>query len=76
MIVILIKVKTYSGYKADERPTSFEIRGRVFQVIECLDSWYGQGHTYFKFRADDGYTYIIRHDTNSAQWELVKMENE
>ncbi len=74
--MIAIKVKTYSGYKADERPTSFAIGTRVFDVRVCLDRWYGEGYSYFKLRADDGYTYIIRHDMETNQWELVKMEKE
>ncbi|MEE9542925.1 MAG: hypothetical protein V3V95_04000 [Thermodesulfobacteriota bacterium] len=76
MVKILIKVETYSGYKADERPTSFIIRERVLKVKECLDQWYGEGYAYFKVGADDGYTYIIRHEMNDDQWELVKMEKE
>jgi len=74
--MILIKVKTYSGYKADERPVSFVIRERVFQVEACLDRWYGEGHSYFKVRADDGYIYTIRHEMDTNQWELVKMVKE
>jgi len=74
--MVRIKVKTYSGYKADERPTSFVIGTRVFQVTACLDRWYGEGYDYFKLRADDGYTYIIGHDRSLGQWELVKMEKD
>jgi len=74
--MIPITVKTYSGYKADERPTSFGIGRRVFQVKAYLDRWYGEGYGYFKLKADDGYIYIIRHDMETNQWELVKMEKE
>lgn len=76
MARILIKVATYSGYKADERPTSFVISERTLKVKECLDRWYGEGHAYFKLSADDGYSYIIRHDIFNEEWELVKMEKE
>jgi hypothetical protein len=76
MTKILLKVETYSGYKADERPVSFAIRDRVFQVKECLDRWYGEGHAYFKVSADDGYTHIIRHHMDNDQWELIMMEKE
>ncbi len=71
-----IRVRTYSGYRADERPLSFEIGERVFEVRACLDRWYGEGHAYFKVRADDGYVYILRHDRSLDKWELVKMEKE
>ena len=74
MTGIGIKVKTSSGYKADERPVSFTIREKVLRVEERLDEWRGEGHAYFKLKADDGYTYIIRHDLESDSWELVKME--
>lgn len=70
----VIKVETYSGYKADERPVSFAIRERVHTVTEVLDRWYGEGHDYFKVRADDDFIYIIRHDRTIDEWELVMME--
>ncbi len=68
-----IKVSTYSGYKADERPLSFTIRKREFRVEEVIDRWYGVDHDYFKVRADDGHIYVLRHDRNDG-WELVMME--
>jgi len=71
-----ITVKTYSGYKADERPTSFVIGTQEFEVKANLDRWYGEGYGYFKLKADDGYIYIIRHDMEDDQWELVKMEKD
>lgn len=70
----IIKVESYSGYKADERPVSFAIKGRTFAVRELIDRWYGEGHDYFKLRADDGFIYIIRHDRGADEWELVMME--
>jgi len=72
----VIKVETYSGYKADERPVSFAIRERTFAVKEVLDRWYGEGHDYFKVRADDGFIYILRHDRDNDEWELVMMEKD
>lgn len=71
---MLIKVKSYSGYKADERPLSFTLGERELQVKEILDRWYGEGQDYFKVRADDDYTYIIRYDREKDVWELVMME--
>jgi len=71
---MVIKVDAYSGYRADERPRSFTIKERVFEVKEVLDRWYGEGHDYFKLLADDGYKYIIRHDREKDEWELVMME--
>lgn len=73
--MLTIKVKTYSGYKADERPIGFSIGDRALVVEEVVDRWYGQGHDYFKVAADDGCTYIIRRDRESDRWELVMMES-
>ncbi len=70
----IIKVEAYSGYRADERPISFSIGKKVFMVKDVLDRWYGTGHDYFKVLAGDGYIYIIRHDRNIDEWELVMME--
>ncbi len=74
MTGLSLKVTTYSGYKADERPTSFTLGERSFQVREFLDSWHGEDHTYFKLIADDGNTYIMRHDRTSDTWELTMTE--
>ncbi len=71
---ILIKVESYSGYKSNERPLSFTIKDRVFKVEEILDRWCGEDHDYFKLKADDKYTYIIRYDRTKDEWELVMME--
>jgi hypothetical protein len=70
----LIKVETYSGYKADERPLSLTIGKKVLKVEDVLDRWYGEGNDYFKLKADDGYSYIIRHDRDTDEWDLVMME--
>jgi len=74
MTGLSLKVTTYSGYKADERPTSFTLGERTFLVLELLDSWHGEDHTYFKLTADDGNTYIIRHDRTADTWELTMTE--
>jgi len=62
-----LRVETYSGYKGDERPLRFIWKGRRFEVTEIADRWYGPDHEYFKVRADDGNTYILRHQTQAEQ---------
>ncbi len=56
-----VEVECYSGYKRDERPVRFMLKGRTFEVVEVLDRWYGPEDSYFKVRADDGNVYILRH---------------
>lgn len=55
-----VRVECYSGYKGDERPVRFQVRERTFIVEELLDRWYGPEEAYFKVKADDGNTYILR----------------
>lgn len=71
---LLLKVQCYSGYKADERPLRFSFEdkpgGKVFQVKEVLDQWYGVGYQCFKVLADDGDFYILRHQLPQDNWVL------
>lgn len=71
-----IKVKAYSGYKAEERPISFTIGERELKIEELLDRWYGEDYEYFKLRADDRCIYIIRYNRGDDFWELHMMEKE
>lgn len=71
----MIKVKCYSGYKADERPLSFTINERVFFVEEIIDQWHGEDYTYFKLRATDECIYVLRHDERKDLWEITYFLN-
>ncbi len=65
-----VAVECYAGYKADERPQRFAIRGRLFEVVEVLDRWYDPEAIFFRVRADDGNLYILRHDERVGDWTL------
>jgi outer membrane protein assembly factor BamB len=65
-----IHVECYAGYRADERPLRFELRGRWFEVAEVKDRWYSPGSIYFRVRADDGNLYIVRHEEGTDTWTL------
>ncbi len=65
-----ILVECYAGFRADERPVRFTLRGRVFEVSEVEDRWYSPGALYFRVRADDGNFYILRHDEGLDVWTL------
>jgi len=68
-----VEVECYSGRKGDERPVRFRLDDHDYLVSEVLDEWYGPEHIFFKVLADDGDTYILRHQTSAADgdWELV-----
>jgi hypothetical protein len=69
----VIHVNCYSGYKANERPIYFTVRGRKLAVEKILDRWYGIDHSYFKILADDQKVYLIKHDPGADLWTLEKI---
>ena len=65
-----IRVECYAGYRADEKPLRFAIRGRPFDIRQIDDQWYSPGATYFRVVADDGNFYVLRHDEAQDFWTL------
>jgi hypothetical protein len=66
-----VEVECYSGYKQDERPLRFRLGERWISVEEVSDRWYDPEATYFRVKADDGATYVLRHDERAAVWTLA-----
>jgi len=66
-----VTVHCYAGYKGDERPTSFTVEGATLQVEEVVDRWYDIDYNCFRVRADDGNSYLLRHDLNLDAWEMI-----
>jgi hypothetical protein len=66
-----ITVMGYSGYKANERPLSFEVEGLKHRVTSIADRWYGEDADYFKVVADDGKVYLIKWNRSVDRWFLV-----
>jgi hypothetical protein len=65
-----MRVECYAGYRADQRPTRFILRGRTFEIIEVEDQWYSPGAIYFRVRTEDGDYFILRHDEAQDVWSL------
>jgi hypothetical protein len=68
-----IRVECYAGYRGEEEPRAFTLGETRFAVVDILDRWAGPDHRYFKVRADDGRTFVLRHDTAGHKWELAAM---
>ena len=66
-----VRVKAYSGYKADERPIAFEYKGREHRIVEILDRWYGELDDYFKVRTEERDVYILRCRRGPGVWFLA-----
>jgi hypothetical protein len=71
-----LRVECYAGYRGEEEPRAFTLGERRFGVLEILDRWLEPRHRYFKVRADDGRTFIVRHDTVDDAWELAALVGE
>jgi hypothetical protein len=67
-----IEVSCYSGYKANERPLSFVLGERKFQVKRIVERWFGQDYDYFKVFADDGGVYTLKWHRRRDRWSLVQ----
>ncbi|MGD8250981.1 MAG: hypothetical protein PVF20_01650 [Desulfobacterales bacterium] len=65
-----IYVDCYAGYRGEETPRRLWIGDRQVDVVEVVDRWLAPDHRYFKLLTDDRATMIIRHDTETAEWEL------
>ena len=65
-----IAVECYAGYRGEQEPRAFTLGERRLEVTSILDRWLAPDHGYFKVAADDGNTYILRHDEVRDEWEL------
>jgi len=63
-----IRVWSYAGYKANERPLRLNLGDKELTVKEILDRWYGEKHDYFKVLADDVETYLLKWDREADIW--------
>ena len=67
---MLVRVESYAGYRADERPVRFQMGERWLAVVEVLDRWYDPDAIYFRVRAEDGALYVLRHREPDDVWTL------
>ena len=72
-----IQVKSYSGYKGNERPFAFIYQDKRWEISEILDRWYEGGIEperpvvdYFKIKAG-GEVFIIQYAAEADEWALL-----
>ncbi len=76
MLEQFVRVETYSGFKADERPLRLHLNERTLEVAEVEDRWYSPGETYFRVLTSDGDRYVLRHTEAQDVWSLVGFRGE
>ncbi len=67
-----LHVECYAGYRGEQTPHRFHIGRRDIDVVEVVDAWLAPEHRYFKVMGADGTSYILRHDTASSDWDLIR----
>jgi hypothetical protein len=68
-----VRVESYSGYKADERPVRFAThdKGAGWVAIRrVIREWREPDAECFVVEAESGYRHQLRHDTLSDSWTL------
>ena len=65
-----MRVECYAGYRANQRPTRFILRGRAFEILEVEDQWYSPHAIHFRVRTQDGDYFVLRHDETQDVWSL------
>jgi hypothetical protein len=70
MSELVVRVETYSGFKADERPLRLHLADRILEVAAIEDRWYSPGETYFRVLTAEGDRYVLRHTEAQDVWTL------
>jgi VIT1/CCC1 family predicted Fe2+/Mn2+ transporter len=74
----IIKVSAYSGYRGEECPRLFMIRGETIEVTAILSMSIGEQienkkrKRIFQVRGSDGHEYKIYYDEGMKEWYLAK----
>lgn len=66
----IVRVETYSGFKADERPLRLHLGERTLEVVAVEDRWYSPGESYFRVLTEDGDRYVLLHTEAQDVWSL------
>ena len=64
-------VDTWKNAYGDEEPVAFELGDDRLTVTEIVDRWLSTERHYFKVRADNDATYILRHSCCSGEWDMT-----
>lgn len=66
-----ICVECYAGYRGEEEPLAFWLGERRLTVQAITDRWASPTQRWFRVKADDECSYILRHDEETGAWELA-----
>lgn len=67
-------VTCYSGHDYPERPTSFVLRGKKYEVKQVEKEWLQPGERHFTVRTRDDRTFIVSYHRKEDRWSVVEIE--
>jgi len=62
-----------SGFRANERPTSFLLEERRIEVRTILESWWEPDYLCFKVETEDGRVFDLRHHECEDSWQVREL---
>jgi hypothetical protein len=66
----IIRVESYAGYKADERPMRMLLGGQMVGIAAVEDTWYSPGSIYFRVLLYNGERYVLRREQAQDLWTI------
>jgi hypothetical protein len=67
----LVRVESYAGYQADERPLRVLLDGQRIEVTAVQDRWYSPGSTYFRVLLSTGERYVLCRQEAQDVWTIA-----
>ncbi|UFS70304.1 hypothetical protein LPW11_20820 [Geomonas sp. RF6] len=67
-----LRVRTEVDEKGNEKPLEFVAEGKEVRIAEIVDRWFDSDCNYYKVVSDDEISYLLRHNLETAGWELVE----
>ena len=71
---VLTTVDCYAGYRGEETPRRFTLKGQFVEVEAVVDRWQTPDQRGFRVRTAAGENYTLQQDVRSGVWELTEVE--
>ncbi len=71
-----LKVKCYSGHTYAQRPVSFTLEGKEYEVKEIEKEWLEPGERHFLVRTQDNKSFQLCYNEAKDQWSLTHQAKE
>ena len=69
--MVSVTVESHSGFKSEEYPLRFHLKGRKIEISKIVDRWLNPGCRCFKVLADNGKVYVLEYNEINNSWNLL-----